>query len=204
MSESRRVSRIVIARSEAESDSTKRTSNILFEQSAFGGESRTISHCERSEAIYILNPRFVIRNYIIMIIKINSSQKIELIDITDKVQQITAEQNFKDGICVIFVPHTTCGVIINENQNALKNDFAKVINFLKNLGPFEHDTAEGNAYAHIASSLFGHSVAVPVENGKLSLGTWQSIMLLESDGPREREVRIEGVANRESSLRGTQ
>ncbi|MCW5956217.1 MAG: secondary thiamine-phosphate synthase enzyme YjbQ [Pyrinomonadaceae bacterium] len=101
------------------------------------------------------------------------------------------EESFEDGVCVLFVKHTTCGLTINENADPdVKTD---MLGFFDRLIPqyddhFRH--FEHNSDAHIKSSLVGSSVTVPFENGKLCLGRWQGIYLCEFDGPREREILI--------------
>ena len=109
-----------------------------------------------------------------------------MIDITERVE---TDLPGGDGVCVLFVQHTTCGLTVNENADP--NVQSDMLGFLKRLIPqhephFEH--GEENSDAHIKSSLVGSSVSVPFENGKLLLGRWQGIYLCEFDGPRERKV----------------
>ena len=111
-------------------------------------------------------------------------------DITDAVKEIVAEEGVKNGICYIYVPHTTAGVFINENADPdVKWDIEKT---LEELVPWINDYkhVEGNAAAHIKSVLTGNSVFIPIKNGKLLLGTWQGIFFAEFDGPRDRKVII--------------
>ena len=109
-----------------------------------------------------------------------------MIDITREVEQRLPNG---DGVCVLFVQHTTCGLTVNENADpAVQTDMR---GFLQRLIPqyepyFKH--GERNSDAHIKSSLVGSSVTVPFENGKLALGRWQGIYLCEFDGPRERKI----------------
>ena len=122
-------------------------------------------------------------------IKIQSSEREELIEITDKVSECLPETG--EGICILFTQHTTCGLTINENADPdVKHD---ILLFLKNTIPqyyegFRH--FEHNSDAHIKSSLVGSSVTIPFENGRLLLGRWQGIFLCEFDGARERKVII--------------
>ncbi len=112
----------------------------------------------------------------------------ELIEITDIVNSVIRKAGVKSGICHIFVPHTTCGLTINENADpSVKAD---IIAKLEQLVPVNDSYShfEGNSDAHIKSSIFGHSLIVFVENGSLCLGTWQGIFLCEFDGPRTRQV----------------
>ena len=121
------------------------------------------------------------------VIKIQSKQREELIEITDKVSKYIPDAG--EGVCVLFTQHTTCGLTINENADPdVKSD---MLLFLKNTIPqyysgFRH--FEHNSDAHIKSSLVGSSVTVPFAGGKLLLGRWQGIYLCEFDGARERKV----------------
>jgi secondary thiamine-phosphate synthase enzyme len=124
-------------------------------------------------------------------IKIQSKQREEMIEITAEVEKLLRESSIKEGVCVLFTQHTTCGLTINENADPdVKSD---MLLFLKNTIPqfyegFRH--FEHNSDAHIKSSLVGSSVTVPFENGKLLLGRWQGIYLCEFDGARERKVLV--------------
>jgi len=123
-------------------------------------------------------------------ILIKTNTRIELIDITDKVQAVVSKTKAKDGVCHIFCPHTTAGLTINENADpSVRRD---IINGLNKMVPAQAGYAhsEGNADSHIKSSLFGSALTVFVENGTLALGTWQGIYFCESDGPRSREVWV--------------
>jgi secondary thiamine-phosphate synthase enzyme len=117
-----------------------------------------------------------------------------MVDITDQVSRVVADSGIKDGICYVFVPHTTAGLAINENADpTVKSD---ILGHLDKVVPwrdgFEH--AEGNAAAHIKASLMGPSHFVLVHNGRLRLGTWQGIFLCEFDGPRHRQVWVKVAA----------
>lgn len=112
------------------------------------------------------------------------------VDITDMVSRKIQERGVKDGVCLIYVPHTTAGITINEGADpAVMED---VMDSLERLVPWRggYKHVEGNAAAHIKTSLVGASVQVIVENGRPLLGTWQRIFLCEFDGPRTRKVRI--------------
>jgi secondary thiamine-phosphate synthase enzyme len=126
-------------------------------------------------------------------IGLKTSNRAELIDITDKVQVIVNKSKVKSGMCFIFCPHTTAGLTINENADpSVRRD---ITNTLKNVVPEDmgYSHSEGNADSHIKSSLFGSSLSVFVEGGRLALGTWQGIYFCESDGPRTREVWVKIV-----------
>ena len=121
-------------------------------------------------------------------LNVKSRAKTEFIDITDEVRETIRESGVKQGICYLYVPHTTAGITINEGADpAVKRD---IITHLARIIPFEGDYQhmEGNSAAHIKSSLVGVSHFVLIEEGKPLLGTWQSIYFCEFDGPRHRRV----------------
>ena len=123
-------------------------------------------------------------------ISINTRARSEMIDITPKVEEELNRSGLKDGVCFLFVPHTTAGITINENADAsvvadIQAMFDKLVPWE---GPYRH--LEGNSAAHIKSSLIGNSLIVLVESGHLKLGTWQGIFFCEFDGPRSRKVHI--------------
>lgn len=121
---------------------------------------------------------------------LRTTKRTELIDITQEIQNIVTKSKVKDGVCFIFGPHTTAGLTINENADpSLKRDIMNTLNKLipANAG-YAH--SEGNADAHIKSSLFGTSLTILIEDGQLALGTWQGICFCEGDGPRSREVWV--------------
>ncbi|MCX5784953.1 MAG: secondary thiamine-phosphate synthase enzyme YjbQ [Elusimicrobia bacterium] len=120
--------------------------------------------------------------------KVKTSAKSEMADITGEIEGIVRESGLKSGICHIFVPHTTCGLAINENADPdVKRDIiAKLNESVSEDFPYRH--SEGNSPAHIKSVLVGPSLTVFIEDGDLQLGTWQGIYLCEYDGPRTREV----------------
>ncbi|MGC8976447.1 MAG: secondary thiamine-phosphate synthase enzyme YjbQ [Candidatus Ratteibacteria bacterium] len=123
-------------------------------------------------------------------INIQTRKRIDFIDITNEIEQIVKNKNIKSGICFIFVPHTTCGLTINENADpSVKKD---IIEKLSHLIPEDDNYlhTEGNSDAHIKSSIIGNSLTVFIENNSLKLGTWQGIYLCEFDGPRTREIWI--------------
>lgn len=124
------------------------------------------------------------------ILNLKSKSKTEFIDITEDIQQVITESGVKEGICYIFIPHTTAGITINEGADpSVKRD---IITMLNRLIPYEGDYEhmEGNSAAHIKSTLVGVSLFVIVADGKLQLGTWQSIFFCEFDGPRHRRIIV--------------
>jgi secondary thiamine-phosphate synthase enzyme len=127
-------------------------------------------------------------------INVLSKKRIELIDITSQVQNIVKRSGVKEGVCYVYVPHTTAAVTINENADpSVINDIQNYLNKLVPFdGPYSH--AEGNSDAHIKTSFMGCSKTIVVTNGGLLLGTWQGIFFCEFDGPRNRKVHIKVTA----------
>ena len=126
-------------------------------------------------------------------VSLRTSKRIELIDITGQVQDILAKSNIKEGVCLVFCPHTTAGLTINENADpSVRKDITNVLNKLipENAG-YAH--SEGNADSHIKSSLFGSSLTIFVREGRLAFGRWQGIYFCESDGPRSREIWVKVI-----------
>ncbi len=121
-------------------------------------------------------------------IKVTSSKRNQFIDITSEIEAFVKE--IKEGVVTCFVPHTTAGITINEGADpSVQADMLrKLEELVPHSGEYKH--AEGNADAHIKASLMGSSVQIIVKNGKLQLGTWQSIFFCEFDGPRVRKVLI--------------
>ena len=127
---------------------------------------------------------------------VRTDTRCEMIDITDKVATFVRESGLRDGICHVFVPHTTAALTINENADPdVPRD---ILDSLDRVVPLSnrYRHAEGNAAAHVKASLLGASQTVFVENGRLVLGTWQSLFFCEFDGPRTREVWV-GLSNTE-------
>jgi secondary thiamine-phosphate synthase enzyme len=126
---------------------------------------------------------------------VRTSRQIEFVDITRSVQEAVKKTGAADGTCIIFIPHTTAGVTINENADpSVAQD---IIMELNKIVPFkdQYRHMEGNSPAHIKASLLGCSQIVLVESGKLVLGTWQGIFLCEFDGPRSRSVHVKVIAD---------
>ena len=127
--------------------------------------------------------------------KFPTSHKTQLMDISKEVTEAVIMSGIKDGVCVVFTPHTTASVFMFENQDqALRRD---LLNGLNRVAPMdvEYLHAGGNAAAHLKSSRMGNSVSIPVVNAKLLLGKWQGVFFGEFDGPRqEREVYIKVIA----------
>lgn len=118
----------------------------------------------------------------------------ELRDITSQVRQAVSDLGVKDGVCHLFVPHTTAGLTLNENWDPdVRGDLVRALEALVPDVPFHH--GEGNSPAHLLSTLTGTSQTLLVRRGNLVLGSWQGVYLAEFDGPRRRRVLIKVVAD---------
>jgi secondary thiamine-phosphate synthase enzyme len=122
---------------------------------------------------------------------IQTKERMCFIDITQKVEEIVLREGIAEGVCTVFVPHTTAGITINEAADP--DVFRDIRMMLAKLVPenenFRH--AEGNSDAHIRASLMGSSVSIPITKGRMTLGTWQGIFFCEFDGPRTRSVQVQ-------------
>lgn len=128
-------------------------------------------------------------------ITVRTNSQVEMIDITMSIQAAIKDKNVQSGYCIVFTPHTTAAITINENADPdVPRD---IINALERAVPqnasYRH--REGNSPAHVKSSLVGASEIVLIENGHLVLGTWQSVFFCEFDGPRTRKVLVKVVAD---------
>ncbi len=120
---------------------------------------------------------------------IRSQEKRQLVDITAEVQRVVAESGVQEGLCHLFVPHTTAGLTLNENWDpTVGHDILSALERIVPPGPYSH--REGNSPAHIMASLVGSGATLFIENGRLLLGTWQGVFLAEFDGPRSRRVLV--------------
>jgi len=120
---------------------------------------------------------------------VKTNRKVEFIDVTGNVQQVVSREGVEEGVCYLFVPHTTAGITINENADpSVVRDIAMALSKL--VDPMSYEHVEGNSPAHVKSSMVGCSLTIPVENGKLALGTWQGIYFCEFDGPRSRKLYV--------------
>lgn len=125
-----------------------------------------------------------------MILTVDSRRQTEMLDITDRVQRRLADSDIGAGLCMIYVPHTTAAVTINENADpSVRDDILMVLN---QMVPWQanYRHMEGNSPAHVKATLVGASETVAVENGRLVLGRWQGIFFCEFDGPRSRKVHL--------------
>lgn len=123
-------------------------------------------------------------------INVRSKSRIEFIDITEMIQDVIKDAGVMKGVCYLYVPHTTAGITVNEGADpSVQRD---IQNALSRLIPHEMNYfhREGNADAHIKSTLVGNTANVIIEEGKLLLGTWQAVFFCEFDGPRHRRIAI--------------
>ncbi len=126
------------------------------------------------------------------VFEVPTSSRAQMVDITAKVREAVRRAGISEGICVVYVPHTTAGVTVNENADpAVAADILEHLEKLVPRGRYRH--REGNADSHIKASMMGFSQMLPVESGDLALGTWQGVFLCEFDGPRRRRVRVEVI-----------
>jgi len=126
-------------------------------------------------------------------VEIETQSRVQLKDITSLVQKLVAESGIKSGVCHVFVPHTTAGVLIQENDDpALEKDIHRLLNQLAPQDREYHHN-DGNCDAHLKAALIGGSKALLVEDGRLILGRWQGVFFCEFDGPRRRDLRIKIV-----------
>ncbi len=116
----------------------------------------------------------------------------DLVEITSEINSLISDSGINSGICNIYVPHATSGVLVNENDDPnIIHDVLGVLRKIAPKGSFLHDRIDGNGDAHVKSAIIGPSESIPFENSRLLLGTWQSVMLCEFDGPkRSRKVII--------------
>jgi secondary thiamine-phosphate synthase enzyme len=127
--------------------------------------------------------------------QVKTTTQTEFIDITHLVQEAVQKAGLREGICIIFIPHTTAAVTINENADP--SVIQDMVMELNKIVPFkdQYRHLEGNSPAHIKASLVGCSEIILVESGKLFLGTWQGIFFCEFDGPRNRKVHVKMISN---------
>lgn len=124
------------------------------------------------------------------IIKIKSNKGTEFIDITSEIKNIVNESGIKSGICLVYVPHTTAGVTINEGADpSVAKDILGTLNkLIPHSAGYAH--MEGNSDAHIKTALVGTSQEIIIDKGRLLLGTWQAVFFCEFDGPRQRNIKV--------------
>ncbi len=125
-----------------------------------------------------------------MLLSVKTHERTELVDITSEIQNLVRKSGIKQGLCMLYVPHTTAAVTINESADpTVKSDMLKVLN---QVIPWDanYRHLEGNSAAHIKTTLVGSSELIAIENQRLVLGTWQGIFFCEFDGPRSRKLHV--------------
>lgn len=125
-----------------------------------------------------------------MTIEVSTTERVDIVDITTEITD-TIPSGVNDGLCTVFVPHTTAGIVINENEERLLDDLQWGLDRLVPADEdYAHNTVDDNADAHLRAMLLGESANVPVVDGELALGRWQSVLFVECDGPRTRQVTV--------------
>lgn len=126
---------------------------------------------------------------------VKTRQRCEMVDVTDRVRQVVRQQGIQSGMVIVYVPHTTAAVTINENADPdVKHDMLQKLETLVPERESYYQHAEGNSDSHVKTALVGNSVTVLVDGGRLVLGRWQGIYFCEFDGPRQREMIVKAVA----------
>jgi len=124
-------------------------------------------------------------------IRIRTTQKRELVDVTGSVAAVVAKSGIAEGLCHVYVAHATAAIVINENDDPnVCVDLLDALDRLIPAGIWRHDRVDGNAASHIQAAILGPGETIPVRHGELLLGRWQAVMLAELDGPRERRIIV--------------
>lgn len=124
-----------------------------------------------------------------MPVEVSTSERVEVVDVTDRMADQVPDD--ADGLATVFAEHTTAGVTVNEAESRLLDDVeAALEQLIPTDGGWAHDDIDDNADAHLRAMLVGNGPTVPVADGDLALGTWQSVLLVECDGPRTRTLRV--------------
>lgn len=125
---------------------------------------------------------------------LKTNHQFELVDITAQVEALVEKTGAEKGICLVFVPHATAALLVNENESGLRDDVLETLEQWFPSAGYRHDRIDDNARAHLGSAFLGQSLVFPVQKGHLVRGTWQNIFLVELDGPRSRRrVVVETV-----------
>jgi secondary thiamine-phosphate synthase enzyme len=131
-------------------------------------------------------------------LKLQTKKKLELLNLTSAIQEIVDKSKVKDGICFIFLLHSSAGLLINEDEEGLKKDWFLFFENISSKINFFHNLIDNNALAHLISGILGQSRFIFIKDGKLLLGRWQQIFLVEADGPREREIAVKIIKTQNS------
>lgn len=126
---------------------------------------------------------------------IRTSAKCEVVDITAQVAEAVAKlgtgSRKRERACLVYVPHTTCGITVNEYEPNIARDYPEFFSKIAPPGNYRHNLVDNNAEAHLLSAMIKPDLLIPIDNGRLALGRWQRILLVEGDGPRERKVCVQ-------------
>jgi secondary thiamine-phosphate synthase enzyme len=126
-----------------------------------------------------------------MELKVRTSRKYEVVDLTQQIAEAVRVAHLDEGLCNVYVPHATAAIIINENDDQqIGLDLLDALDKLIPEGIWRHDQIDSNGAAHLKAAILGPSETIPVQNGRLALGIWQVVMLVELDGPRDRRVIV--------------
>ncbi len=124
------------------------------------------------------------------VLRIATKHPKEVVDLTEQIQSVLRRTKLQDGLCSVFVTHTTCAITTGEIGEGTEQDFLQIAELIIPRIDFRHAHDPSHAWSHMAASMIGPSLTIPVSGGELALGTWQSVMLVELDGPRERHVHV--------------
>jgi len=137
------------------------------------------------------------------IVNIRTHKVYEILDVTEKVRDILTRSKIKDGLLVCYVPHTTAAITINEGDETVFEDLIELLKkWVPRKGDYKHNAKyagipqEENAHAHIISSIIQPSITIPITNSRLELGTWQRVLFIELDGPRNRRVIVKIIGTK--------
>lgn len=125
---------------------------------------------------------------------VETDAELTTVDVTDRIAAAVPD-DCESGTCTVFVRHTTAGVVVQEDEPRLRGDLESFLRELVSDGGHAHDELDGNADSHLRAALIGSDVTIPIEDGDLALGTWQSVMVVECDGPRTRTVTVTTVGD---------
>ena len=128
------------------------------------------------------------------VIRIRTEERKAVVNLTSHIDSVLKTSQVRTGLCTVFVGHTTAAITTGEIGEGTEEDFLDIVEKLIPPIRFRHAHDPSHAWSHMAASLIGPSVTIPVSNGRLVLGTWQAIMLVELDGPRERQVHVSIVS----------
>lgn len=124
------------------------------------------------------------------ILRVKTDELKQIVDLTDRVTALIAKRNMADGLCSLFLTHTTAALTTGEVGEGTEADLLDVVEQMIPRIRFRHGHDPSHAWSHMAASILGPSLTVPISGGKLVLGTWQSVLLVELDGPRQREIYV--------------